>query len=215
MGRYYQEHKYKAAARDRSWGRRRGFRPGSNGKSHLMVLVGVLAIVGVIFWQTEALSFAGIKSGVSSVTASIGKSFDQAMAWSNEKLGLDDSQFALPVSSGVVVEEYGVVLNEAGEESYHSGVDIQVPAGSEILAAEAGEVIAVDNHDDSTFWVTISHQGGWSTVYGRLGEAKVAVGDPVEKGTVLGVPMKETLHFEVLEDGTQKNPVNYFGNSEE
>ena len=40
--------------------------------------------------------------------------------------------FSLPVSSGVVVEEFGVVLNDEGEENYHGGVDIRIPDGSEI-----------------------------------------------------------------------------------
>lgn len=215
MGRYYQEHKYKAARREKAWRRGNTFRRSSGGKKgKLLMLCGVLAVAAIILWQTDTMPFAGIKSGVSNLGASLQRSFSEAVAWSNEKLGLKESEFALPVSSGVVVEEYGVVLNEAGEESYHSGVDIQVPAGSEILAAENGEVIAVDTHDDSTFWITLSHEGDWSTVYGRLGEAKVAVGDTVEKGAVLGVPKNETLHFEVLENGTQKNPINYFSDEQ-
>ena len=54
------------------------------------------------------------------------------------------------------------------------------------------------------------HNGDWSTVYGRLGETGVAVGDTVEKGASLGQPKGDTLHFEVLQNGEQKDPVAYF-----
>lgn len=214
MGRYYQEHKYKAGKRRNLW-RRSSFSRPARGIRKKITVVGILLIIAaVILWQSGASPLGSLKSGLSDLGSSLEKSFTQAIAWSNEKLGLKDMSFALPVSSGVVVEDYGVVLNEAGEETYHSGVDIQVPAGSEVLAAEKGSVIAVDTHDDSTYWITISHEGGWSTVYGRLGQSNVAVGDEVEKGAVLGTPMKETLHFEVLENGTQKDPVNYFNNEQ-
>ena len=56
----------------------------------------------------------------------------------------------------------------------------------------------------------MKHNGDWSTVYGRLGETGVAVGDTVEKGASLGKPKGDTLHFEVLQNGEQKDPVAYF-----
>jgi murein DD-endopeptidase MepM/ murein hydrolase activator NlpD len=112
------------------------------------------------------------------------------------------------------VEEFGVVTDTDGNEAYHNGIDIQVPADSEILAAADGEVTAVDQHDDATYWITISHEDDWSTVYGRLGESKVAVGDQVVKGDVLGTPASEILHFSVLESGVEKDPVNFFETEE-
>ena len=145
------------------------------------------------------------KGGDTAMTA-----FHQAVDWGKSRLGREDTSFAVPVSSGVVVEEFGVIADADGKESYHKGIDIQVPAGSEVLAAADGKVSDVSQHDDGTYWITVAHERNWSTVYGRLGEAKVAVGDEVKKGDVLGTPANEILHFEVLEDQTEKDPVRYF-----
>ena len=145
------------------------------------------------------------KGGDTAMTA-----FHQAVDWGKSRLGREDTSFAVPVSSGVVVEEFGVIADADGKESYHKGIDIQVPAGSEVLAAADGKVSDVSRHDDGTYWITVAHERNWLTVYGRLGEAKVAVGDEVKKGDVLGTPANEILHFEVLEDQTEKDPVRYF-----
>ena len=209
MNRFYKDRGY---SRKPAFGSKRGFRSGGRKSSrkgkYIAALVLVLGIAAL--FQFEVLSFASIKGGVAQVGSSAKNAYQQSTAWISEKVGFKDSEFLLPVSSGVVVEDYGVVQNEKGEECYHGGVDIKVPQGSEVLAAEGGEISAVDTHEDETLWITIKHSGSWSTVYGRLGTANVAVGDRVEKGAVLGTPQKETLHFEVLENGTQKDPVDYF-----
>ncbi|MEG1496364.1 MAG: M23 family metallopeptidase [Clostridiales bacterium] len=212
LGSYYQEHKHKMGRRKKPWGSYRGFGSKNRQKSprgKIIVILSIIA-VAVILFQTDVFSSGSLKTGVDKISAAAKNSFSQAAVFSKAKLGINENEFILPVSSGVVVEGYGVVLNKKGEETYHSGVDIKVPVGSEILAAESGKITAVDTHEDSTFWVTVQHSGDWSTVYGRLGEAKVNIGDNVEKGAVLGIPQSEILHFEVLEEGTQKNPINYF-----
>lgn len=186
--------------------RRRGK---SKKKIVLGMLVGLVAVA--VLLQFNVIAWQPAQTGWRNVTSAVSEGYQEASAWTREKLGLgNDLELALPVSSGVVVEEYGVVLNENGEENYHSGVDIQVPAESQILAAADGEVTAVDTRDDGTFWVTIKHDASWSTMYGRLGEVSVAVGDQVKQGDVIGVPNNQILHFEVLEKDQQKDPVNFF-----
>lgn len=135
--------------------------------------------------------------------------FREAADWGKSQFGAETS-LAVPVNSGVVVEEFGVVTDADGKESYHNGIDIQVPAGSEVLSAADGKVADVSQHDDGTYWITVTHEQNWSTVYGRLGEAHVVVGDEVKKGDALGTPANEILHFEVLEGETEKDPVGFF-----
>ena len=151
-----------------------------------------------------------IKNAFASGKDSVVGVFSNAVAYGKDLLGLEKTSFTLPVSSGVVVEEFGVVTDAEGKEAYHKGIDIQVPAGSEALSAADGTVADISKHDDGSLWVTVTHPQHWSTVYGRLGEAYVAVGDEVKKGTPLGVPVGEILHFEVLEDEKEKDPVGYF-----
>lgn len=170
---------------------------------------GALLILLLVVFQFstlgESIGKLASKGGDSVATA-----FHEAIDWGKSHFGKGDASFAVPVSSGVVVEEFGVVADADGKESYHKGIDIQVPAGSEVLAAADGKVSDVSQHDDGTYWITVTHEQNWSTIYGRLGEAKVAVGDEVSKGDVLGVPANEILHFEVLEDQVEKDPVHYF-----
>lgn len=168
---------------------------------------------GAILLLVAMLSFSGVgdslKGTAARGTEHLTALFHQAVAWGRGQSSREAS-FAVPVNSGVVVEEFGVVTDVDGNEAYHKGIDIRVPAGSEVLAAADGKVADVAEHDDGTFWITVAHEQNWSTVYGRLGEAAVAVGDAVKKGDSLGTPANEILHFEVLEGETEKDPVGYF-----
>ncbi len=214
---YWQDHKSKEG---KNWGAKykSSFKPyrkrhsGKRGRKFL-VFAG-LAIIVVALFQFNVFSWEGVKNAGGSVATATSGAFQGAVSWGKDKLGVEDSgtELALPVTSGVVVEEYGLVVNADGEENYHSGVDIQVPEGSEILAAAAGEVTNREEKDDGTIWLTLQHDENWSTVYGRLGEATVEIGDKVEQGDVLGKPKSQILHFEVLEQGKARNPVGYFNN---
>ena len=180
------------------------------GKKKKAAFIGgaVLVLLLVVFQFSSLGSRIGTLASKGGDT--VASAFHQAVDWGRSHFGKEDTSFAVPVSSGVVVEEFGVVADADGKESYHKGIDIQVPAGSEVLAAADGKVSDVSQHDDGTYWVTVTHEQNWSTVYGRLGEASVAEGDEVKKGDVLGTPASEILHFEVLEDQVEKDPVRYF-----
>ncbi|MGI5873871.1 MAG: peptidoglycan DD-metalloendopeptidase family protein [Bacillota bacterium] len=195
MGNYYKR-------RGRPFGARR--RSGKAAFAAGAVLVAVFALA----------QFGSVGDGVREAVAESGGSFvtaaKTAWNWGHDSLTGGETSFSVPVSSGVVVENFGVVSAADGSDAYHNGIDIKVPAGSEVLAAADGSVADVSERDDGTFWITVEHSKHWSTVYGRLGEAKVAVGDKVAKGDVLGTPAGEILHFEVREDDTEKDPVRYF-----
>lgn len=161
-------------------------------------------------------------SAGASVKSALRKGSDGAFAlWQETRtrvasvFGGEKASFAVPVSSGVVVEDFGVIADADGNEAYHNGIDIQVPVGSDVLAAADGVVEDISNHDDGSLWLTLKHEQNWSTVYGRLGKTVVKVGDSVAKGDVLGSPMGEILHFEVREKETEKDPVGFFQSSAE
>ena len=193
MGNYYKSY--------RRFGKKR-----SKGK-------GILWVGGILVLLLALVQFSPlgntVKDAASAGSDRIASVFQEAADWGKAQFGSKDF-LSIPVSSGVVVEEFGVVTDVDGKESYHNGIDIQVPAGSEVLSAADGKVADVSQHDDGTYWITVTHEQNWSTVYGRLGEARVAVGDEVKKGDALGVPANEILHFEVLEGETEKDPVGFF-----
>ncbi len=212
---YWQDHKSKEG---KNWGAKykgsfKPYRRRSSGrKGKRFLALAAFAVLIVALFQFNVFSWEGVKDVGSRLASATSGVFQGAVSWSKDKLGIEDSgtEIALPVTSGVVVEEYGLVVNDEGEENYHSGVDIQVPEGSDILAAAAGEVTNREEREDGTIWLTLKHDENWSTVYGRLGESDIQIGDTVEQGDVLGKPMNQILHFEVWEKKKKKNPVSYF-----
>lgn len=98
----------------------------------------------------------------------------------------------------------------------HTGVDIAVPGGTNILAADGGTVIlaAWTTGDGKT--TIVDHGNGTSTLYAHQQEWLVSEGDTVKKGQVIGKvdstgwSTGNHLHFEVRINGTPTNPMGYF-----
>ncbi|RME56080.1 MAG: M23 family metallopeptidase, partial [Caldilineae bacterium] len=68
----------------------------------------------------------------------------------------------------------------------HNGIDIYMPTGSRILAADSGTVAVVDfNAGGFGNWVRVDHRWGHS-VYAHMNRAYVRVGQQVQRGDVLG-----------------------------
>jgi murein DD-endopeptidase MepM/ murein hydrolase activator NlpD len=145
----------------------------------------------------------------------------------------DHFYFLRPIPSGNVnwphpLYRYGNTF--FGEESIHTGVDLDAPRGTPVLAAGSGQVMTVgyglysgiqNPKDPYGLAVSIRHDFGYDgkvlyTVYAHLEEARVWVGQRVEAGEQIG-SVGDTgnadgahLHFEVRlgEDGyfTTRNP---------
>lgn len=97
----------------------------------------------------------------------------------------------------------------------HNGIDIAGSEGAEVGSALAGTVESVEQDNTRGWVITISHTGARSTVYSGLAKASVKAGDKVNAGQklgTLGTPPFEAatgahLHFEYLDDGVYKDPV--------
>lgn len=97
----------------------------------------------------------------------------------------------------------------------HPGIDIGAPTGAEIGAAQEGEVILADQFNGYGRILVIDHGGGWASVYAHLSEARVAEGERVEAGQVIGVVgttgrvTGPHLHLELHRAGQAVNPLTY------
>lgn len=97
----------------------------------------------------------------------------------------------------------------------HNGIDIPVPYGTPILAANAGTVIVAESHYSYGNYVVIDHGGGISTLYAHNSKLLVKVGDEVVKGQTIakagstGDSTGNHCHFTVRENGVAVNPLNY------
>lgn len=101
----------------------------------------------------------------------------------------------------------------------HRGMDIAGDYGTPVVAAESGTVIAANGSDswgDSWgYYVLIYHNGTYTTRYAHLSSLAVGYGQYVEQGTVVGYEgatgnvTGPHLHFEVYENGTRVDPMNF------
>ena len=102
-----------------------------------------------------------------------------------------------------------------GYTENHNGIDIPLPYGSPVLAANAGVVIVSEYHYSYGYYVVIDHGGGISTLYGHNSKLLVSVGDEVKKGQQIakagstGYSTGSHIHFCVRENGVHVDPLGY------
>ena len=102
----------------------------------------------------------------------------------------------------------------------HNGVDIAADAGTEVVAAAAGEVYTTYEDESLGYTVVIRHEGGYTTHYSSLGEdIRVQAGDQVLMGQVIGTvgstALVETVlgphvHFSVTYQDVPMDPAEFF-----
>ena len=117
--------------------------------------------------------------------------------------------FSYPVA-GVLTSRFGQRWGRA-----HTGVDMGVPCGTSVRAADGGRVIFAGSCGGYGNLVRIDHGNGYITYYGHLSRIKVSCGDKVGKGDVIalsgntGHTTGPHLHFEVRKNGAPQNPLKY------
>ena len=102
----------------------------------------------------------------------------------------------------------------------HTGVDIGIPTGSNIIAVNDGVVVKSEYNAAYGNMIMIDHGGGISTVYAHGSELIAKVGDTVKKGDTImksgstGWSTGPHLHFEVRINGIVTDPLPYITNQE-
>ena len=104
-------------------------------------------------------------------------------------------------------------------EKFHSGIDFSAALGTEAYATGDGVVSDVESNE----WgygnmVTVDHGFGYKTRYAHLQKPAVRKGQKVKRGQLIGFigsTGKATgvhLHYEVLKNDVQIDPINFFYN---
>lgn len=104
--------------------------------------------------------------------------------------------------------------------SFHDGLDLIAPVGTNVLAGGAGVVMKVDRSTkaDGTV-VIIDHGNGYTTRYSHLATVNVVSGRKVKAGTKIGTvgmtgkSFAPHLHYVLMHDGNVCDPVNYLFSS--
>lgn len=119
-------------------------------------------------------------------------------------------------SSTTITSKFGYRIHPiSGKKSLHRGIDISAPAGSNVLAAEAGVVLTAGYNGSYGNYVVINHGGGYVTLYAHNSKLVVKAGDSVTRGQTIakcgstGNSTGNHIHFEVQVNGGLVNPLNY------
>ena len=102
-----------------------------------------------------------------------------------------------------------------GASTNHKGVDISVPYGTPIYAADGGVVSFSGYKGAMGYVVIIDHQNGFKTYYEHNSSLLVSAGQTVYKGQQVakagrsGVANGVHCHFGIQYNGTYYNPLNY------
>ena len=137
----------------------------------------------------------------------------QARGTQERPTWLPTGSFRWP-TSGTLSSKYGY-RNIFGGTSFHGGIDIANSKGTDIVAADGGEVIFAGWSSGYGYLVEIDHLNGYVTYYGHNSSLLVSVGDKVYKGqhiAEMGATGRVTgthCHFEVRKNGERQNPLNY------
>jgi murein DD-endopeptidase MepM/ murein hydrolase activator NlpD len=102
-----------------------------------------------------------------------------------------------------------------GSARFHAGIDISVPGGTPIVAAQEGIVVFAGYNGAYGKVIKLDHQNGYSTLYAHNSRNLVHVGQSVKVGQVVclsgntGRSTGPHLHFEVHKDGWPVDPLDY------
>ena len=121
-----------------------------------------------------------------------------------------------PISGGRLTSNFGYRKRPTkGASTYHKGVDWAVSTGTPVYASSGGTVVKASWGSGYGNVVYINHPDGKQTRYGHLSKILVTVGQKVKQGDLIaksgntGVSTGPHLHFEILVNGVQVNPLNY------
>lgn len=118
-----------------------------------------------------------------------------------------------PTTSKTITAYFGA--SGSRWSSTHTGLDIGVPSGSNIMASKSGTVIYSGWNGSYGYYVKIDHGNGIITAYAHNNRLLVSAGDKVKQGDIIalsgstGNSTGPHLHFEVIVNGSFKNPLNY------
>lgn len=100
---------------------------------------------------------------------------------------------------------------------FHGGLDLVAPVGIEVRATADGQVESVERAQKlQGTSIVIDHGNGYETVYAHLSDLLVRKGQKVKRGDIIGrtgnsgTSFAPHLHYEVLLNGVQQDPLNYF-----
>ena len=178
------------------------------------------AAVGEQIKKTETDYFNALakeQAAAAAAAAAANKTSNSNNSSSSSSGGASSGGFAFPLaySTGVTCA-YGPRVHPInGNKSFHYGVDLAAGMNTEIYATKSGTVTGATYGEANGYYVTINHGDGYSSIYAHMTNYVVSVGDSVKQGQLIGYvgttgwSTGPHLHFEILYNGSNVNPMNY------
>ena len=123
----------------------------------------------------------------------------------------------LPAANNVITCKYGYRTHPVTKKyKLHTGIDLRASTGTKVYAANKGTVTTSGYSSAWGNYIIINHGGGYTTLYAHLSRRNVSKGATVKQGTVIGksgntgYSTGPHLHFEINQNGTSKNPLDWF-----
>lgn len=163
--------------------------------------------------QTVAKVKQALPANVDPVVTGSLNDTTQSKAVAPARTGISD--FRWPVN-GRVVEAFGANTSSGKNE----GIDISVPEGTAVKAAENGVVIYAGS-EISTYGnlILVKHADDWVSAYAHNRDFEVSKGDNVRRGQTIarsgrtGDAARPKLHFELRKNSRPVNPTSYLSGS--
>ncbi len=103
----------------------------------------------------------------------------------------------------------------AGASTFHRGIDIGAPMGTQIVASKGGTVVASEYQSGAGNYIAIYHGNSTYTYYMHCSRLAAKVGDKVEQGQVIayvgstGISTGPHLHFAIVMNEQYVDPQQY------
>jgi murein DD-endopeptidase MepM/ murein hydrolase activator NlpD len=121
-----------------------------------------------------------------------------------------------PIVDGWFSSNFGHRIDPfTGTQSFHEGIDFPADAGTPVVAAASGKVIAAGHHPQYGKIIEIDHGNGLLSRYAHASKVFVKEGELVLRGqrvASVGSTGRSTgphLHFEVRLNGVPQNPARF------
>jgi len=112
-------------------------------------------------------------------------------------------------AQGQVVTRFGTIVDpKYGTVTKNTGIDIVTRQGSPVAAVDSGKVSFADVFMGYGRMVILDHGKRVHSIYSRLSDVKVKVGDKVAKGGVVALS-GDTLHLEFRVGGKSVDPMEW------
>lgn len=144
--------------------------------------------------------------------------YDEIVSKLNENKAFYESIPAIvPTNGKYSSDSYGMRVHPVlGVNKMHNGIDIITDVGTNVKSSGKGKVIFSGPKQGYGLAVEIDHGFGYRTIYAHLSKTLVREGQNIKRGDIIaksgnsGLSTGPHLHYEILHNGENLNPVEFF-----